>query len=35
VAKKGTTVEQNEKAISSAKKAGIKTYCSFMFGLPR
>lgn len=33
-AKKGTTVEQNEHAIRVAKKAGIKTYCSFMFGLP-
>lgn len=33
-AKKGTTVMQNEEAIISAKKAGIKTYCSFMFGLP-
>jgi radical SAM superfamily enzyme YgiQ (UPF0313 family) len=33
-AKKGTTVEQNEQAIAAAKKAGIKTYCSFMFGLP-
>ncbi len=33
-AKKGTTVEQNEKAIANAKTAGIKTYCSFMFGLP-
>lgn len=34
MAKKGTTVEQNTEAISAAKKAGIKTYCSFMFGLP-
>ena len=33
-AKKGITVEQNEKAIAAAKAAGIKTYCSFMFGLP-
>jgi len=33
-AKKGTTVKQNEKAITWAKKARIKTYCSFMFGLP-
>lgn len=32
--KKGTTIEQNYKAIKLAKKAGIKTYCSFMFGLP-
>ncbi len=33
-AKKGTTVSQNELAISMAKAAKIKTYCSFMFGLP-
>ncbi len=33
-AQKGTTVEQNENAIAAAKAAGIKTYCSFMFGLP-
>ena len=32
--KKGTTVDQNEKAISYAKSAGIKTYCSFVFGFP-
>jgi anaerobic magnesium-protoporphyrin IX monomethyl ester cyclase len=33
-AKKGATVEQAEKAIEWAKKAGIKVYCSFIFGLP-
>ena len=33
-AKKGTTVEQAENAIRWAKEAGIKVYCSFMFGLP-
>ena len=33
-AQKGSTVEQAEKAIRWAKKAGIKTYCSFIFGLP-
>ncbi len=33
-AKKGTTVEQAEKAIKWAKKSGIKVYCSFIFGLP-
>jgi radical SAM superfamily enzyme YgiQ (UPF0313 family) len=33
-ARKGTTIEQNEKAIAAAKAARIKTYCSFMFGLP-
>lgn len=33
-ARKGTTIEQNREAIKLAKKAGIKTYCSFMFGLP-
>jgi len=33
-AKKGSTVEQAENAVKWAKKAGIKTYCSFIFGLP-
>ena len=33
-AQKGSTVEQAEKAIEWAKKAGIKVYCSFIFGLP-
>jgi anaerobic magnesium-protoporphyrin IX monomethyl ester cyclase len=33
-AKKGTTVKQAEDAIRMAKKAGIKTYISCMFGLP-
>jgi radical SAM superfamily enzyme YgiQ (UPF0313 family) len=32
--KKGTTIEQAEKAIKWTKKAGIKVYCSFIFGLP-
>jgi radical SAM superfamily enzyme YgiQ (UPF0313 family) len=33
-AKKGATVEEAEEAVKNAKKAGIKTYLSFMFGLP-
>ena len=33
-ARKGITVEQHGRAISNAKLAGIKTYCSFIFGLP-
>ena len=33
-ARKGITVEQAMKAIKWAKQAGIKVYCSFMFGLP-
>jgi anaerobic magnesium-protoporphyrin IX monomethyl ester cyclase len=33
-ARKGTTVEQNRQAILNAKKAGIKTFSSFIFGLP-
>lgn len=33
-AKKGTTIKQAEDAIRMAKKAGIKTYISCMFGLP-
>jgi anaerobic magnesium-protoporphyrin IX monomethyl ester cyclase len=33
-AKKGVTVEQAETAIKLVKKAGIKAYCSFVFGLP-
>lgn len=33
-AKKGITVNQAEKAIRITKKAGIKVYCSFIFGLP-
>jgi len=33
-ARKGSTVEQAENAVKWAKKAGIKTYCSFIFGLP-
>ncbi|MEM0358319.1 MAG: radical SAM protein [Candidatus Bathyarchaeia archaeon] len=33
-AKKGFTVEQAEKAIKWAKDAGVKVYCSFIFGLP-
>lgn len=33
-AQKGCTVEQAEQAIEWAKKAGIKVYCSFIFGLP-
>lgn len=32
-AKKGTTVEEGVNAIKWAKEAGIKVYCSFMFGL--
>lgn len=32
--KKGTTVQQGYQAIQWAKKFGIKTYCSFIFGLP-
>ena len=32
--KKGTTIDQAEKAIKWAKNAGIKVYCSFIFGLP-
>ncbi len=31
---KGATVAQAENAIRSAKKAGIKTYCAFILGLP-
>lgn len=31
---KGTTVAQAENAIRWAKKAGIKTYCAFILGLP-
>lgn len=31
---KGTKVEEAEKAIQWAKEAGIKTYCSFILGLP-
>lgn len=31
---KGTTVEQAENAVKWAREAGIKTYCSFIFGLP-
>jgi anaerobic magnesium-protoporphyrin IX monomethyl ester cyclase len=31
---KGNTVEEAESAIREAKKAGIKTYCSFIIGLP-
>lgn len=33
-ASKGITVEQGKNAIRWAKKLGIKTYCSFIFGLP-
>jgi len=33
-AQKGSTVEQAERAIKWAKKAGVKVYCSFIFGLP-
>lgn len=33
-AKKGATAEQTERAVRLAKAAGIKTYLSFMFGLP-
>ena len=33
-AKKGTTVEQAEKAIKWGKFVGLKVYCSFIFGLP-
>ena len=33
-AKKSSTVEQAENAVKWAKKAGIKVYCSFIFGLP-
>ena len=33
-AQKGSTVEQAERAIKWAKKAGVKAYCSFIFGLP-
>jgi anaerobic magnesium-protoporphyrin IX monomethyl ester cyclase len=31
---KGVSVEQSEKAIKMVKAAGIKCYCSFVFGLP-
>ena len=31
---KGITVEQQAEGIKLAKKAGIKVYCSFIFGLP-
>lgn len=31
---KGIKVEDNEKAIRLAKKAGLLVYCSFIFGLP-
>lgn len=31
---KGNTIEEAEAAIKSAKEAGIKTYCSFIIGLP-
>ncbi|MEM2297841.1 MAG: radical SAM protein [Ignisphaera sp.] len=34
LAKKGFTVEEAEKAIRWAKDAGVKVYCSFIFGLP-
>ncbi len=33
-ARKGFTVRQAESAVKWAKRAGIKTYCSFIFGLP-
>ncbi len=33
-ASKHITVEQAERSIQMAKDIGIKTYCSFMFGLP-
>ncbi len=33
-AKKGATVAQTASAVRAAKAAGIKTYLSFMFGLP-
>lgn len=33
-AKKGVTVQQAAEAIELAKKAGLKTYCSFVIGLP-
>jgi len=33
-AKKGATVAQTARAVREAKAAGIKTYLSFMFGLP-
>lgn len=33
-AKKGITIEQARNSIRWAKKAGIKVYCSFIFGLP-
>ncbi len=33
-AKKGITVQEAETAIKAAKKAGIKVFCSFIFGLP-
>jgi anaerobic magnesium-protoporphyrin IX monomethyl ester cyclase len=33
-AQKGVTVTQAENAIKQVKKAGIKSYCSFVFGLP-
>ncbi|MHC1624627.1 MAG: B12-binding domain-containing radical SAM protein [Methermicoccaceae archaeon] len=34
MAKKGATVEQAEDAVQAAKRAGLKTLLSFMFGLP-
>jgi len=34
ICKKNTTVEQIKKAVSSAKKAGLLTYGSFIIGLP-
>jgi len=34
LAKKGFTVEQAETAIKFTKKAGVKVYASFIFGLP-
>jgi radical SAM superfamily enzyme YgiQ (UPF0313 family) len=33
-AKKGITIQEAETAIKTAKKAGIKVFCSFIFGLP-
>jgi len=34
LAKKGFTVEQAENAVKFTKKAGVKVYASFIFGLP-
>jgi radical SAM superfamily enzyme YgiQ (UPF0313 family) len=34
LSKKNITVEEAENAIQLTKKSGIKTYCSFLFGLP-